>query len=59
MIMVAIMMEIFGEYTAVLTRATERFLSRSGMSLDGFRSGNLRFGSSISSSDSSSFLVYF
>ncbi|RHN56405.1 hypothetical protein MtrunA17_Chr5g0429131 [Medicago truncatula] len=59
MIMVAFMTEIFIEYTAVLTRATERFLSRRGMSLDGLRNRNLRFGSSSSSSDSTSFLVYF
>jgi len=56
--MVAIMMEIFGEYTAVLTRAIERFLSRSGVSLESFRSRNFRFGSSASSSDSSSFLYF-
>ena len=53
------MTEIFGEYTAMLMRVTEHFLSQSGISLDGFRSRNLRFGSSTSSSDSSSFLVYF
>ncbi|CAK8537727.1 unnamed protein product [Lathyrus sativus] len=60
MIMVAIMSEILEEYATVLTRATERFLSRNGMSFEDLRSRNFRFGSSsTSSSDSSSFFVYF
>lgn len=50
------MTEMIGEYTAVLTRVTE--LLR-GMSFGGLRR-NLRFASTtISSSDSASFLVYF
>ncbi|KAL2317533.1 hypothetical protein Fmac_031409 [Flemingia macrophylla] len=58
MIMVVVMTEILGEYTAVLTRVTERLLPRHGMSFGGLRR-NLRFASRISSSDSTSFLVYF
>ncbi|KAL2344264.1 hypothetical protein Fmac_005549 [Flemingia macrophylla] len=57
MIMVVIMTEIL-EYTTVLTRVTERLLPRHGMSFGGLRR-NLRFASKISSSDSTSFLVYF
>ncbi|KAK7300994.1 hypothetical protein RJT34_11848 [Clitoria ternatea] len=58
MIMVVIMTEMLGEYTAVLTRVTARFLPRHGMSFGGLRR-NLRFGSTTSSSDSASFMVYF
>ncbi|KAJ1431778.1 hypothetical protein SESBI_07018 [Sesbania bispinosa] len=58
MIMVVNMTEILGEYTAVLTRVTERFFPRHGISFGGLRR-NLRFSSTISSSDSASFLVYF
>ncbi|KAG5052716.1 hypothetical protein AAZX31_02G208800 [Glycine max] len=59
MIMVVVMTEILGEYTAVLTRVTERLLPRHGISFGGLRR-NLRFASSTtSSSDSTSFLVYF
>ncbi|KAL2338725.1 hypothetical protein Fmac_013171 [Flemingia macrophylla] len=57
MIMVVIMTEIL-EYTAVLTTVTEGLLPRHGMSFDGLRR-NLHFASKISSSDSTSFLVYF
>ncbi|RDX78007.1 hypothetical protein CR513_41785, partial [Mucuna pruriens] len=53
--MVVVMTKILGEYTAVLTRVTERFLPRHGISFDGLRR-NLRFASTISSSDSTSFL---
>ncbi|CAL5189569.1 unnamed protein product [Lathyrus oleraceus] len=60
MIMVAIMTEILEQYTAVLARSAECFLSRNGMSFEDLRSRNFRFGSSsTSSSDSTSFLVYF
>ncbi|KAG4966321.1 hypothetical protein JHK82_040510 [Glycine max] len=59
MIMVVVMTGILGEYTAVLTRVTERLLPRHGISFRGLRR-NLRFASTTSSSDSaSSFLVYF
>ncbi|KAK7385486.1 hypothetical protein VNO78_31208 [Psophocarpus tetragonolobus] len=55
MIMVVVMTEILGEYTAVLTRVTERFLPRHGISFGSLRR-NLRFASTTSSSDSASFL---
>ncbi|RYR34158.1 hypothetical protein HN51_032027 [Arachis hypogaea] len=61
MIMVASMTEILGEYTAVLTRVTERLLPRQQRSMS-FSGGLriLRFASTTTStSESSSFLLYF
>ncbi|KAF7830811.1 hypothetical protein G2W53_013144 [Senna tora] len=59
MIMVVAMTSILGEYTAALTRVTERLLPRRHLSFNGLR--NLRLGSTTSSSTSQpdSFLVYF
>ncbi|KAK4277660.1 hypothetical protein QN277_015622 [Acacia crassicarpa] len=57
MIMVAIMTEIFGEYTAALTRVTERLLPRRRLRF--LRLSNLRLSSRASSSQADSFLVYF
>ncbi|KAG5036031.1 hypothetical protein JHK87_010941 [Glycine soja] len=57
MIMVVSMMEILGEYTAVLTRVTENLLPRrSTRVIGGLR--NL-FASTTFSRESASFLVYF
>lgn len=56
MIMVVSMMEILGEYTAVLTRVSERLLPRRSRRFGGFQ--NL-LSSTTSSAESASFLVYF
>jgi hypothetical protein len=58
MMMVVIVVELLGEYTAVLTRLTERLLPpRRSLHVHALR--NLRLNSTASTQDSSSFLLYF
>ncbi|KAG6714396.1 hypothetical protein I3843_05G184900 [Carya illinoinensis] len=58
MMMVAVMAELLGEYTAALTRMTEWLLPpRRSMHFHGLR--NLRLSYPASTQDDSSFIVYF